>query len=456
MKGENLKPSLTCMAAHVTNVCAAISEEGMHYPIGGPRALCHALATSIEQSGGRVVTGAPAVELIFDENVDVKKSKKDSEAPAPCCVGIQLQAGGQEVRFAADRYKEDGPNSPVVISMEGFIQTFIRFLPDAIRSTHKVPRGVPALLERRPVVHFLFALKGSSSELNVTGADYYRLPEAAIARDEVDPATGEVVYGEIGWSDEETGEGGDTEGGSAESAENSNQGEPSTDENSKTSDLRRKKKRQVKFETGSSWIRIAFPSAKDPSFEARHGSATTCVVTIEADDELVTAFETKPKIFVIKKSTTASVGELQRLSERVKKDLFDIYPQLEGKIEHAEIRGPFYKGLSHSPERYAAKGIRADTPYPGLYAGGSDLTVGDSFSGATVGGWLVANAVCGYNAVDHLFLQKNVTTDLEQFLEAPALSDEDDVAVPFTPSTPPQEDLGSGEEEESVNTARCY
>lgn len=103
------------------------------------------------------------------------------------------------------------------------------------------------------------------------------------------------------------------------------------------------------------------------------------------------------------------------------------------KVQHFEVYGPYQKALSHTPERYAAKGIRSDTPYPGLYAGGSDLTIGDSFSGGTVGGWVVANAVCGYSAVDHLFLGKNVTTDLAQFLAAPALSDEDDVAVPFNP-----------------------
>ena len=111
-----------------------------------------------------------------------------------------------------------------------------------------------------------------------------------------------------------------------------------------------------------------------------------------------------------------------------------------GKILHAEIRGPFQKGLSHTPERYAAKGVRADTPYPGLYAGGSDLTVGDSFSGATVAGWIVANAVCGYDAVDILFLEKNIVTDLEQFLEVPTLFDEEDVAVPVTPQATPSED----------------
>ena len=78
-------------------------------------------------------------------------------------------------------------------------------------------------------------------------------------------------------------------------------------------------------------MRVSFPSAKDPSFEQRHGKLTTCVVTVEADDDLVTPFDTKPKIFVMKRSTPSASGELQRLLERVKKDLFELYPQLEGK-----------------------------------------------------------------------------------------------------------------------------
>lgn len=68
--------------------------------------------------------------------------------------------------------------------------------------------------------------------------------------------------------------------------------------------------------------------------------------------------------------------------------------------------------------------------------GGSDLTVGDSFSASVVGGWLVANAICGYSTMDHLFLQKNITSDLQRFLEPPALrEDMDDVAVPYVASS---------------------
>merc|ERR1711865_872506 len=85
------------------------------------------------------------------------------------------------------------------------------------------------------------------------------------------------------------------------------------------------------------------------------------------------------------------------------------YPQIKGKITHSELVGPLYRGLSHTPQRYAAKGARSDSPYPGLFSGGSDLTVGESLSASIVGGWLVANAVTGYGPLDHLFLQKNIT-----------------------------------------------
>ena len=326
MRVENLSPSSTCLAAHVTNVCNAINEEGMHYPIGGPRAVCHAFANIIEQNGGRIVTGVPLAELVFDKSIPLKKkkSKRDKVPNAPFCVGVKLRTG-TELRFSPDRYQQTAPNCPVVVSMEGFIQTFIRHLSDDIRSEFKVPRGVPALSERRPVVHLLFALQGSASELNVTGADFYRLPGATLPHDSVDPTTGAVQYGDIGWVDEDR--------TSTDDRIESTDKTTETSETEKTEQPiagRRKKKKHVKFEAGQSWIRVSFPSAKDPSFESRHGNMTTCVVTIEADDEFVQQYDTKPRIYMRKKPTASTPGEIQRLCERVKRDLFDIYPQLTG------------------------------------------------------------------------------------------------------------------------------
>ena len=189
--------------------------------------------------------------------------------------------------------------------------------------------------------------------------------------------------------------------------------------------------RRNKFDTGVSWIKISFPSAKDPSWGDRHGDISTCVVTIEADDDFVTKFDSKPSIFSNHK---VGADVAQRLMQRVLKDVLQTYPQLEGKVAFSKLLGPVRAGLSHNPERYAAKGIRPQTLYPGLFVGGSDLTVGDSLSGSIVGGWLAANAVMDYNFVDYIFLEKHIVSDLALFMKNRRWpGGEDDVAVPFTP-----------------------
>ena len=115
-------------------------------------------------------------------------------------------------------------------------------------------------------------------------------------------------------------------------------------------------------------------------------------------------------------------------------DILYFFSRTLGKMVYTQLVGPINRGLTHNPERYAAVGIRPESPYPGLYVGGSDLTVGDSFSASIVGGWLAANAVMGYSSIDHLFLQKNITSDIIQFLEEPDVPDEEDLAVPYEPA----------------------
>lgn len=432
MKGENIKPSMTSFAAHITNVGAALSGEGMHYPIGGPRALCHAFAAVIEQSGGSVFTNVPVAELIFDEEQSGQPTGTDSSPPPPRCVGVKL-LDKRELKFDINSTE----CSPAVISMHGFISTFIRLLSEDIRMKYKVPRGLPALTESRPVFKALFALHGSSRDLNITGADYYRVPGAALAQDEVDPVTGEVRLGEIGWVDEAQEEEIDVEDvneGNPQGPGSSTSSRGKRDKKSTILLPKATKKKKVKYETDVSWMQISFPSAKDPSFESRHGKVTTCVVTVEADDDFVTAWDTKPKIYGSHKFNGELSGDHLRLMERIKRDLLHVYPQLEGKIVYSQLVGPINRGLSHGPERFAALGIRPETPYPGLYVGGSDLTVGDSFSGSIVGGWLAANAVMGYSAIDHLYLQKNITSDIIRFLEEPDVLEEEDLAVPYVPT----------------------
>jgi len=307
--------------------------------------------------------------------------------------------------------------------MLGMISTFIRLLPNEVRDKHNIPVGLPALGERRPLIKILFALKGSAEDLNVTGADYYRLPNAALAQDQMDNATGQIKLGMIGGND-------DNVQIEEPAIEQVGAASESADE---TANDKPKKSSKNKYEAGSSWMQIAFPSAKDPSFESRHGKVTTCVVTVEADDDFVTKFETKPKLFAVQRGKGATHGDYKWLMERVQNDLLATYPQLEGKISCSEMVGPLYQGLSQTPLRYAAKGVRPESNYPGLFCGGSDLTIGDSFSASLVGGWLAANAVAGYQTLDMLYLDKNISSDIAAYLEPPDLPNdgEEDLAVDF-------------------------
>lgn len=442
MKGENLKPSQTSMGAALTNVCAAVTGEGMHYPVGGPRALSHALATVVEQCGGKILTGVTFKELVFEDKEIEKPAKEGHPSPGhPRCLGIKLSDDRKIVfpkRTASRNAMED-----VVISTTGFVDTFIKMMPTDIRQAYHVPMGLPALSERRPQWKILFGLSGSAEELDITGADFYRLPNAALPSDEVDPATGAITLGMIG--------GKDTYDEEEDVIVVDFINAPTAESTAEKADAP-KKPRRVKFYNGESWMKISFPSAKDPTFSERHGNVTTCVVTVEVDDDFVTFFDAKPKIFSTLKKSAESSDPAQRLMERVQKDLLDIYPQLEGKVAHCEIRGPFAQGLSHNPERFAAKGVRPDTTYPNLYVGGSDITIGDSFSGGVVAGWLTANAVMGYAAIDHMFLEKSITSDLERFIEPPDELEEEDVAVPYTPPIEPpieESEQAAGEEVEA-------
>jgi hypothetical protein len=119
-----------------------------------------------------------------------------------------------------------------------------------------------------------------------------------------------------------------------------------------------------------------------------------------------------------------------------------------GKIECFQISGPYRSGLMQNPARFAIKGNRPEMAYPGLFIGGADLTVADSTSGAIVGGWMAANAIVGYSFIDHVYLKKNITTDLQRFLDDPSMATErdgvivEDLAVPFK--------LGKGSGDDSV------
>lgn len=412
MRGENLPPSKTSMAAHVTNINACVSPEGFSYPVGGPRALCHALATVVEQNGGKIVTNVKLKEFIFDE--DFNESKENSKQPR--CHGVKLDDG----RIISVGLHEDS----CVVSMLGFIQTFIFKMADEIRTKYGLPVGLQGLTERRPLLKFLLCLEGNSDELSLTGADWYRLPNASLPLDEKNSETGEVIPGFIGIHDDDNGI------DDATIEKEGDEGIEARGKKSKHTNSNKKKHSEVDFFSGRSWMKVAFPSAKDPSWRERHDGISTCVITIEAGSNYVHKFDTSPTIYSNVKNVSSNVGILK---DKVIKDLIHNFPQLADKIVVGQMIGPIREGLSHDPMRYFAKGIRPQTPYPGLFVGGPDLTIGDSFSAAMVGGWLVSNAVVGYSDLDHIMLDKNITNDITQFMKNRKTdSDREDIAVPFT------------------------
>eukprot|EP00559_Dactyliosolen_fragilissimus_P001779 CAMPEP_0184861578 /NCGR_PEP_ID=MMETSP0580-20130426/6227_1 /TAXON_ID=1118495 /ORGANISM="Dactyliosolen fragilissimus" /LENGTH=1109 /DNA_ID=CAMNT_0027359117 /DNA_START=75 /DNA_END=3404 /DNA_ORIENTATION=+ len=462
MRGENRIPSKTSFAVHATNVCAALSPEGFAYPIGGPKALCKALEAVIVQNGGRIVTNAPIHHFVFadsekdDKKVDKEDQSKEDKAkdhnqptldltapnnknnitqhkmnktPSPRCLGVQLK----DKRIISVGTHEDG----AVISMQGFIDTFVFKFPDHIRDSYGTPPGLGALEERRPLMKLIFGLNGTATDLSITGADWYRLPNAELARDDFDTSTGEIRFGTIGAALDDQNDGSDSDLDNDTSGAFDNSSSNTRDKRTKPNAPKQsnflRKGRKKKFDAGISWMKVSFPSAKDPSWTERHGDISICVVSVEADDDFVRAFETSPKVH---SAIKFGQGEIVRLREKVEADLLETFPQLCGKIATRQIIGPIRMGLGHNPQRYAAKGVRPETSYPGLYVGGSDLTIGDSFSGSIVAGWMVSNAVVGYGWMDHLVLEKNITSDISQYLPNPQYlkgrNEEDILAVPFT------------------------
>jgi hypothetical protein len=126
MRNENLVPSKTSMAAHITNICSFASNDGFTYPVGGPRAICHALASVIEQCGGSIRTGVKIKEFLFEEydekhetsDFPPANTKRKTKVPRiPRCHGVRLHDNRTITVGSSDE--------SAVISMMDFISTFI-------------------------------------------------------------------------------------------------------------------------------------------------------------------------------------------------------------------------------------------------------------------------------------------------------------------------------------------
>jgi len=147
---------------------------------------------------------------------------------------------------------------------------------------------------------------------------------------------------------------------------------------------------------------ISFPSAKDPDFERRCPGRCTIEVITLASYDWFRAWEDKPW----KRRGDDYEALKARLTERMLEPLFRQCPQVEGRIDVAELSTPLstrhfagYQqgeiyGLAATPDRFAERNLKPRTEIPGLYLTGADAaTLG--VAGALFGGLFAASAILG-------------------------------------------------------------
>ena len=142
---------------------------------------------------------------------------------------------------------------------------------------------------------------------------------------------------------------------------------------------------------------ISFPSLKDPEWDERYPGKSTIEMITLAPYEWFAKWEDERW----KHRGEEYEAYKEEYSQRLLKELYKQFPQLEGKIDYYELSTPLstkhfvnYEhgeiyGLDHSPARFRMKELRPKTPIKNLYLTGQDIvTVG--IGGALMSGLLTA------------------------------------------------------------------
>jgi all-trans-retinol 13,14-reductase len=150
-------------------------------------------------------------------------------------------------------------------------------------------------------------------------------------------------------------------------------------------------------------VYASFPSAKDPSFAARHpGRATIDLVTVAPWSRFSQWEGTRWR-----KRGADYDAQKHELAEKMLAALYTQVPQVRGKIDVQELSTPVTTkhfaahpsgelyGLDHTPARYRMP-LRAETHVKGLFLTGADL-VSAGVAGALFGGVLTAAAILRKN-----------------------------------------------------------
>lgn len=158
---------------------------------------------------------------------------------------------------------------------------------------------------------------------------------------------------------------------------------------------------------------LSFPSAKDPDFANRFpGRATVEVIGVAP----YAAFA--PWAGTPWKKRGADYEALKAsLRDRLLAELYRQCPEVEGKVDHAELSTPLTTqhfaghpsgeiyGLAHTPERFAARHLRPHTPIANLFLTGADICTA-GVGGALMGGVLTATAITRKNMITAMLRER--------------------------------------------------
>lgn len=238
--------------------------------------------------------------------------------------------------------------APMVISDAGIANTFLRLLSREVAERHRLPGVLEGLESSAAHVCLYVGLKHTDAELGLSRANLWLYPgydhDANFARYLEDPdAPFPLVY-------------------------------------------------------------VSFPSAKDPTWPARHpGTATIELLTLAPYEWFDRWAGGRWK------HRGADYEELkERFAQRMLEVFFRRLPQVRGKIDYYELSTPLttrhfanYQsgeiyGLAHTPERFRRRSLGPRTPIRQLYLTGQDVAT-CGIGGALMAGVLTASAILGRN-----------------------------------------------------------
>ena len=161
------------------------------------------------------------------------------------------------------------------------------------------------------------------------------------------------------------------------------------------------------------FLSVSFPSAKDPTYTARHPGKSTCVFVTVMPHEWFEEWKDKK---VMKRSDSYKALKMA-LGKQIWQQVCELFPQLEDKLEYLEVGTPLSNqyhlatprgGVDHNTVRLSPEVIlelRPEIGIPGLYLTGQDIMV-CGFTGAMFAGLLCASAILKRNLLDDLFALK--------------------------------------------------